>query len=92
MGPVLCASSATCMHAIRDVRHLLVDALPCSLCGIVPALFSPAKNTLPLFMWQHDTGWWAHSIMDCIIALSDAPDDASISALAPGGCILVAHT
>ena len=57
-----------------------------------PALFSPAKNTTQLLMWQHDIVGVAHfiMIMDCfdvLDALSDAPDDASTSsssALAAG--------
>ena len=55
-----------------------------------PALFSPAKNTMQLFMWQHDIVGVAHFIQDCfevLGALDDAPDDASTSsssALAAG--------
>ena len=55
-----------------------------------PALLSPAKNTMQLFMWQHDIVAVAHYIKDCfevLGALDDAPDDASASsspALAAG--------
>ena len=55
-----------------------------------PALFSPAKNTMQLFMWQHDSVGVAQYIMVCfdvLGALDDAPDDAPISsssALAAG--------
>ena len=58
--------------------------------GIVdryPALFSPAMNTMHLFMWQRDTVGAARSTMDCfevLGALADAPDDASTSALVAG--------
>ena len=55
-----------------------------------PALFSPAKNTMQLLMWQHDILGVAHYIKDgfeMLGALHDAPDDASTSsssALAAG--------
>ena len=58
--------------------------------GQKPALFSPAENTMQLFMWQLDTVGVAHDIVDCfhvLCALNDAPDDASTSspsALAAG--------
>ena len=47
-----------------------------------PALFSPAENTMQLFMWQRDIVGVAHYIMDCfevLGTLDDAPDDASSS-------------
>ena len=47
-----------------------------------PALFSPASNTMQLFMWQRNTVEVAHFIKDCcevLGALDDAPDDASTS-------------
>ena len=47
-----------------------------------PALFSPAKNTMQLFMWQRDIVRVTHYIMDSFQVLGapdDAPDDASIS-------------
>ena len=55
-----------------------------------PALFSPAKNTMQLFMWQRNIVGVAHFVQDCfegLGALDDAPDDASTSpssALAAG--------
>ena len=55
-----------------------------------PALFIPAENTMQLFMWQLDTVWVAHYIMECFVVLvflDDTPDDASTlssSALAAG--------
>ena len=55
-----------------------------------PALLSPAKNTMQLFMWQRDIVGVAHYIMDFVEVLGvldDAPDDASTSsssALAAG--------
>ena len=57
-----------------------------------PALFSPAKNTMQLFMWQPKIVGVAHYmyIKDCfkvLGALENAPDDASTSsssALAAG--------
>ena len=60
-----------------------------------PALSSPAKNTMQLFMWQRDIVGVAHHITECsdvLVALDDAPDDASTSsssALAAGYCILL---
>ena len=54
------------------------------------ALFSPAKNTMQLFMWQRNIVGVAHFVQDCfevLGALDDAPDDASTSsssALAAG--------
>ena len=47
-----------------------------------PALFSPAKNTMQLFMWQRNIVGVAHFVQDCfevLGALDDAPDDASTS-------------
>ena len=62
-----------------------------------PALFSPAKNTMQLFRWQHDILGVAHYMYTSMIyikgcfemlgALDNAPDDASTSsssALAAG--------
>ena len=55
-----------------------------------PALFSPATNTMQLFMWQRSIVGVAHFVQDCfeeLGALDDAPDYASTSsssALAPG--------
>ena len=49
-----------------------------------PALFSPAKNTMQLFMWQRNIVGMAHFVQDCfevLGALDDAPDDASTSSL-----------
>ena len=71
---------------------LCLSALPAVCADRYPALFSPAKNTMQLFMWQHDTLGVAHYwyIKDCfemLGALDDAPDDASTSsssALAAG--------
>ena len=66
-------------------RPGLASCFGCSLAQPVPevpALFSPAKNTMQLFMWQHDIVGVAHFIMGCfdvLGALSDAPDDASTS-------------
>ena len=43
------------------------------------ALFSPAYNTMQLFMWQRDIMGVAHHIMECSVVLGafcDAPDDA----------------
>ena len=85
MGPhrtSACASSATCMlFMMRDIWSL--NALPCSLCGIITLLCSALlRSTMQLFMWQHDIVGVAHYIMDCfdaLGALSDAPDDASTS-------------
>ena len=34
-----------------------------------PALFSPAKNTMQLFMWQRDIVGVAHYIKDCFEVL-----------------------
>ena len=54
------------------------------------ALFSPAKNTMQLFVWQRNIVGVAHYITDSIEvlgALDDAPDDPSTSpssALAAG--------
>ena len=42
---------------------LCLSALPCSVCrNRYPALFSPAENTMQLFMWPSVTlwGWHAH--------------------------------
>ena len=47
-----------------------------------PALSSPAKNTMQLFMWQHDILGVAHYSKDCyemLGALDDTPDHASTS-------------
>ena len=55
-----------------------------------PTLFSPANNTMQLFMWQHNILRVAHFVKDyseVLGALDDAPDDASTSspsALAAG--------
>ena len=55
-----------------------------------PALFSPANNTMQLFMWQRNNVGVARFVKDCfevLGALDDAPDDAStsfLSALAAG--------
>ena len=56
-----------------------------------PALFSPAKITMQLFMWQHGISGVAHYIKDCFEMLGDLDDappaDASTSsssALAAG--------
>ena len=49
-----------------------------------PALFSPAKNTMQLFMWQHTCGGDTASqgvtstIVMCLVPLSGAPDHASV--------------
>ena len=37
--------------------------------GRYPALFSPAENTMQLFMWQRDTVGWAHYAMYCFMCL-----------------------
>ena len=42
-----------------------------------PALFSPAKNTMQVFMWQHDIVGVAHFIKDCFEVLA-ALDDALV--------------
>ena len=67
------------------------DGSPCvCVTARFKGLFSPAKNTMQLFMWQRDIVGVAHYIMDCfevLGALDDAPDDASTlssSALAAG--------
>ena len=47
-----------------------------------PALFSLAKNTLQLFMWQRNIVGVAYYIKDyyeLLGALDDVPDDASTS-------------
>ena len=55
-----------------------------------PALFSPAEDTMQLFMWQRDIVGVAHNIMDQSMRLAPLmmfPDFASIlssSALAAG--------
>ena len=44
-----------------------------------PALFSPAENTMQLFVWQRNIVGVAHFVQDCfevLGALDDAPDDA----------------
>ena len=49
--------------------------------GHYPALFSPARSTMQLFMWQPDTVGVAHYILnhfDFLNALPDTPNDASI--------------
>ena len=79
------------LHALHDERHLVFEC-PAMQCvrDRYPALFSPATNTMQLFMWQHDIVGVAHFIQDCfevLGALDDAPDDASTSsssALAAG--------
>ena len=79
------------LHALHDERHLVFEC-PAMQCvrDRYPALFSPAKNTMQLFMWQRDIVGVAHYIKDCfevLGALDDAPDDASTSsssALAAG--------
>ena len=79
------------LHAVHDERHLVFEC-PAMQCvrDRYPALFGPAKNTMRLFMWQHDILGVAHFIKDCfevLGALDDVPDDASTSsssALAAG--------
>ena len=47
-----------------------------------PALFTPANNTMQLFMWQRNIVGVAHFVKDyfeVLGALDDAPDDASTS-------------
>ena len=45
---------------------LCSSALPCSVCGIgtLPC-FSPANNTMQLFMWQRNIVGVAHFVQDC---------------------------
>ena len=79
------------LHALHDERHLVFEC-PAMQCvrDRYPALFSPAKNTMQLFMWQRNIVGVAHFVQDCfevLGALDDAPDDASTSsssALAAG--------
>ena len=79
------------MDIDTDDRHILLEcrAMQC-VRDRDPAMFSPAKNTIQLFMWQRDIVGVAAYIMDCfevLGALDDAPDDASTSsssALAAG--------
>ena len=79
------------MHALHDERHLVFEC-PAMQCvrDRHPALFSPANNTMQLFMWQRNIVGVAHFVKDCfemLGAFDDAPDDASTSsssALAAG--------
>ena len=79
------------LRALHDGRHLVFEC-PAMQCvrDRYPALFSPAKNTMQLFMWQRDIVGVAHYIKDCfevLGALDDAPDDTTTSpssALAAG--------
>ena len=79
------------LHALHDERHLVFEC-PAMQCvrDRYPALFSPAKHTMQLFMWQRNIVGVAHFVQDCfevLGALDDAPDDASTSsssALAAG--------
>ena len=82
------------LHAVHDERHLLLE---CPAMQTVrdryPALFSPAKGSMQLFMWQPDIVGVAHFVMDCFDLLGAVPDaqddgssdsDSSSSALAAG--------
>ena len=51
------------------------SALPCSVRGPYPALFSPATDTMQLFMWQRDIVGVAHYNMNYFEVLG-ALDDA----------------
>ena len=59
-----CASSATCMLFIMSD-----NVLECPVMQPVrdhyPALFSPARSTTQLFIWQHDIVGVAQYILDC---------------------------
>ena len=48
--------------------HFVFRAMQC-VRDRYPALFSPAKNTMQLFMWQHDIVGVAHFIKDCFEVL-----------------------
>ena len=43
------------LHALHDERHLVLEC-PAMQCvrDQYPALFSPAQNTMQLFMWQRN--------------------------------------
>ena len=47
------------LHALDDERHLVFEC-PAMQCvrDRYPALFSPATNTMQLFMWQRNTVGW----------------------------------
>ena len=55
-GPNTCATAvqSACYHVSSTFPS---SALPCSLCGsvILPCMFSPARSTMQLIMWQPDT-------------------------------------
>ena len=73
------------LHALHDKRHLECPAMQC-VRDRYPALFSPANNTMQLFMWQRNIVGVAHFVQDCFEVLG-ALDDASTSsssALAAG--------
>ena len=66
-GPSACAN----VHAVHDERHLVFEC-PAMQCVRYqhPTLFSPAKNTMQLFMWQHDiVGWHTTSriVSSCLV-------------------------
>ena len=48
----------------RAVRHVRAAEI-LTRSARYPALFSPATNTMQLFMWQRDIVGVAHYIMDC---------------------------
>ena len=71
------------LHAVHDESHLVFQ---CPAMQPVrdryPALFSPARGTMQLYMCQQNNVGVVHYIMDCFDALGalcDAPDHASIS-------------
>ena len=63
------------LHAVHDGRYLLLE---CPAMHLVrdryPALFSPAKSSMQLFMWQPDVVGVAHFVMDSFDLLGVAPD------------------
>ena len=76
---------------MHDEKHLVFERPAMqSVRDRYPALYSPERSTVQLFMRQHDTVGLAHYIMECfdvLGALSDVPDDATISSAlaAPAG-------
>ena len=92
-GTGACASTAPCMLYMMTGTFLLECPAMQTVRDRYPALFSPAKGSMQLFMWQPDIVGVAHFVMDCFDLLGVVPDaqddgssdsDSSSSALAAG--------
>ena len=62
-------------YAVHDKRHLLLECLYAHWQGpYYPALFSPAKGSMQLFMWRPDIVGIAQLVMNCFDLLGAPPD------------------